>query len=69
MSAQHKIPDKLFLVEEKNIERVLRRAVRAALLTHKRAGNTIAAWEDGRVVLIPAEAIQIEDEAESERPA
>ncbi len=48
--------------EGKTIERVLRRAVRHALLEHKRAGNTIAAWENGRAVLIPAEEIQIADE-------
>lgn len=69
MRAPHKIPDKLFLHEDKKVEHILRRAVRAALLAHKRAGNTIAAWEDGRVVLIRAEEIQIEDEAEGEQPA
>ena len=53
---------KQLFLEGKTIEHILRRAVRHALLEHKRAGNTIAAWADGRVVLIPAEEIQIDDE-------
>ena len=36
-------------------------AVRNALLQHKRAGNPIAVWEDGKVVWIPAEEIDVPD--------
>ena len=64
MKASNKIPDKLFIAEGKNIELILKRAVRHALLEHKRAGNTIAAWEDGRVVLIPAEEIIINQDGD-----
>lgn len=39
------------------IERAVARAVRHALLDHKRAGNPIAALRDGKVVWIPPEAI------------
>jgi hypothetical protein len=35
------------------------RAVEEAVRDHKRAGNPIAEWQDGRVVLVPPE--QIED--------
>lgn len=42
------------------VQEALRLAVSHALLEHKRAGNTIASWEGGRVVLIPAEEIEIE---------
>jgi hypothetical protein len=35
------------------------RAIREAVSDHKRAGNPIAEWRDGRVVLVPPE--QIED--------
>lgn len=35
------------------------RAVEEAVRDHKRAGNPIAEWRDGRVVLVPPE--QIED--------
>ncbi len=61
MRAEHKIPEKLFIVEGERIELILRRAVRHALLEHKRAGNTIAAWKDDQVVMIPAEEILVED--------
>ncbi len=39
------------------ILRALRQAVREALLDHKRAGNPVAVWQDGRVVWIPPEEI------------
>ena len=44
----------------KSIEHAMRRAVQHALLTHKRAGNTVAVWKDGRVVLVAAEKIAVE---------
>jgi hypothetical protein len=53
------------------IGKVLQRAVNHALLMHKRLGNSIAVWEDGRVVIISPEEIVIsldfpEDEAPTE---
>ena len=66
MSVNAEQTKQLFL-EGKKIEHILRRAVRRALLEHKRAGNTIASWEQGRVVLIPAAEIQVEDDNESAR--
>jgi predicted ABC-type ATPase len=44
------------------IERAVQRAVRAALLRHKQAGNSIAIWRDGGVVWIPPEDIPVEPE-------
>ncbi len=41
------------------IGEVLQRAVNHALLMHKRIGNPVAAWKDGRVVIIPPEEIVI----------
>lgn len=44
-------------------EEVLRRftvAVREALLDHKRAGNPVAVWRDGKVVIVPPEEIAVE---------
>ena len=46
--------------QTKTIEHAMRRAVEQALLTHKRAGNSVAAWKDGRVVLVEAEKIAVE---------
>jgi hypothetical protein len=41
------------------IGEVLQLAVREALLMHKRIGNPVAIWKDGRVVIIPPEEIVI----------
>ena len=43
----------------KDVERALQRAVRHALLMHKRIGNPIAIWRDGKVVIVPPEEIVI----------
>jgi hypothetical protein len=59
MRDKHTGPQKLS-EETKTIEHAMRRAVQQALLTHKRAGNTVAAWRDERVALIPAEEIPVE---------
>ena len=47
------------LAEGKLIARVMRTAVRAALLEHKRAGNPVATWRNGKVVWIPPEKIRV----------
>jgi hypothetical protein len=39
------------------IERALREAVRDALLRHKRDGDPVAVWRDGRVVWLEADEI------------
>lgn len=38
--------------DEKQITKALQRAVRHAVETHKRAGNPIAVWKDGKVVWV-----------------
>lgn len=55
-----------FATHAKDIERVLRRAVNHALLMHKRLGNPIATWKDGKVVIVPPEEIVISPEFLSE---
>ena len=62
MSTKRELPEKLFIVDAKAIEAVLRRAVNQALLMHKRAGNPIATWKDGKVVWIPPEEIVVSDD-------
>ena len=49
------------------IEKVFRKAVRKALLEHKRAGNAIAVWKDGRIQLIEPEDIVIEPDITTEQ--
>lgn len=52
----------LFATHAKEIEKVLQRAVRHALWVHKRLGNSIAVWEDGKARIIPPEEIDVPDE-------
>ena len=66
MRDKHTSPNKVH-DETKSIEHAMRRAVREALLTHKRAGNTVAAWRDERVVLVRAENIQVEESAKGKQ--
>lgn len=51
-------------------EEVLRRfqvAVREALLDHKRAGNSVAVWRDGKVVIVPPEEINVSDSGKTKK--
>jgi hypothetical protein len=59
MSTEIKLTKRLFLDHGKDIERVLQRAVHDALRMHKRLGNPIATWKDGKVVIVPPEEIVI----------
>ena len=68
MSNEIKLTKRLFIDHGKDIEKVLQRAVNHALLMHKRLGNPIATWKDGRVVIIPPEEIVIPpDESETDK--
>jgi len=49
------------LAESAKVEAAVREAVRDALAMHKRLGNPVATWEDGRVVWIPADEIPVDD--------
>ncbi len=57
--------DKIFK-EGTLIDKALRDAVREALLYHKRNGNPIADWRDGKVVWIPADQIEVDQDADEE---
>ena len=54
-----RLTNHLFAEDGEEVERILRLAVHHALLRHKRLGNPIAVWKDGRVVIIPPEEIQV----------
>ncbi len=58
--AKKKTIDELFR-DGKDIDTALRNAVQQALLQHKKAGNPVAEWRDGKVVLIKAEDIVVEE--------
>jgi len=50
------------LLDTKRVQRALNRALRNALIMHKKLGNPIAAWENGKVVIVPPEEIVIPEE-------
>jgi len=54
-----------FATHAKEIEKVLQRAVNHALLMHKRLGNPIATWKDGKVVIVPPEEIVVTTDVNS----
>ena len=58
--------DKAF-AEGKPIDDALMRGVRRALAVHKRLGQPIVIWRDGKVVWVPADQIPVDIE-ESENP-
>jgi len=58
-----KLTNRLFIDHGKSIEKVLQRAVNHALLMHKRLGNPIATWKDGKVVIVPPEEIVVPSDA------
>ena len=62
MQTENKASRPVEVIQGKAVEEVFRRAVRHALRMHKRAGNPIAVWRDGRVIIIPPEEIIVADE-------
>lgn len=48
-------------VDSLTLERVMRRAVREALLVHKKLGQPIAIWRDGRVVEVSPARISFDN--------
>jgi hypothetical protein len=51
-----------FLAEVEAVEAAVQQAVMDALRAHKKAGNPVAGWKDGRVVWVPAEEIDVPEE-------
>lgn len=61
MKEQTKIPTSVF-EDTPEVTRRFAVAVREALLDHKRAGNPVAIWRDGKVVIVPPDEIVFEKE-------
>lgn len=61
MTPKENLRDDLFVFYAKEIEEILYRAGQHAALMHKRAGNPIAIWKDGQIVIILPEEIPVED--------
>lgn len=49
--------DRIF-EEGVEVDRAFDRAIREALRQHKRAGNPVPIWKNGKIVWIPAKAIR-----------
>jgi hypothetical protein len=62
MGADRHSPITEIFLERTRIEAALRRAERDALIAHKRAGNSVPMWIEGRTVLVPPEDIVIPEE-------
>lgn len=69
MRREPNIPPNLFIEHGKAIEEILRRAVRAALLDHKRAGNPVAVWQDGKVVILAPAEIPVDENPDEQEAA
>ena len=50
--------------DSEGMERALKEAVRKALLQHKRAGNPVVTWRNGKVVWVEPKDIDVEEEYE-----
>ena len=59
---QINLSSRLFVEHGKAIEGILRAAVDHALSIHRRLGNPIAVWKDGRVEIIPPDQIVLSSE-------
>jgi len=56
------------LKQAKEIEDILRQAGRQAHLIHKKLGNPVATWGDGKVVILPPEEIPVDDDPDQPKP-
>lgn len=47
--------------DQELIQDAMRQAIRDAVRTHKLLGHPIVIWKDGKVVVVPAEEIELEE--------
>lgn len=62
MNQEPLIPENFLVTHAREVEEIFRNAVRVELLKHKRLGHSIAASQDGKVVVLSAEEIPVDDE-------
>ena len=60
MIARRRYTAEELMAQADKLTAACREAVRDALLFHKRNGNSIAVWRDGRVVIVPPEEIVVD---------
>jgi hypothetical protein len=50
------------LNDSKKVTKIIQAGIKAALMKHKQAGNSICEWRDNKIVWIPPEQIPIDKE-------
>lgn len=56
-SDSNRITNSFLNLQDTAIDKALERAVREALLMHRRAGNPVAVWREGKVVWLAADEV------------
>ena len=51
-------------IDAAEIQQVMEKAVWQAVLRHKKLGESIAVWQDGRVVTLTAEEIEVPEDVD-----
>jgi hypothetical protein len=65
-----RLPTREELLEEAEpLTAAAREAVRETLTVHKKLGNSIVVWRDGRVVIVPPEEIEVDPPSSNGDPA
>lgn len=67
MQANEKKDIGKLLADSDGVTRALTRAVRQAMLQHKRMGNPVATWRNGKVVWIAPEEIEVSEESQEDK--
>jgi hypothetical protein len=62
MPIAKEIPDDLFVAHVDELIPYLSRGICEALWRHKRLKQSVAAWRDGKAVMVPPEEIPVEDD-------
>lgn len=62
MANQQKRTIAEILADGATLDAAMRQGVREALLRHKKLGESIAVWKDGKVAIVPPEEIEVSPE-------
>jgi hypothetical protein len=57
-----------FFSDNDRLTKAMGKAVQDALRVHKALGHSVVSWENGKVVIIPPEEIQLEEPANGPVP-
>ena len=63
MKTEQSIMPRIDLDDDKQVDAALKAAVWDTLRDHKRRGQSVVVWQDGKVVTLAPEDIPVDDEA------